>query len=290
MLWGLMLLTGCSAVKLTYGQAPTLAYWWLDGYVDISHEQAPRVRSALDEFFAWHRATQLGDYAGLLAGAQRQAVDNITPAQVCRLIDEAEQRLSIAYDHAVPAMADVLRGFSLAQVTHLEQRYDKGNDEWARDHLQGSATERREATAKRWVDRAETLYGSLDDAQRRLIGDGLAALPYEPQRWLAERRARQQDITRTLRQLLSEKADASQLQAALRAFASHQARSPRADYRAYRQRLDEANCQLLARIHNATTPAQRRKAVERLKGWEDDLRTLAREAAPVRSSLPSAAG
>ena len=51
--------------------------------------------------------------------------------------------------------------------------------------------------------------------------------------------------------------------------------SPRPAYREYQQRLYDYNCALVARLHNGTTPEQRRHGLERLKGWEDDLRALA---------------
>ena len=37
----LVLLAGCSSVRLGYGSGPLLAWWWLDGYVDFSRENAP---------------------------------------------------------------------------------------------------------------------------------------------------------------------------------------------------------------------------------------------------------
>jgi hypothetical protein len=51
--------------------------------------------------------------------------------------------------------------------------------------------------------------------------------------------------------------------------------SPRADYRRYAQALSQFNCQLSADLHNATSPAQRQVLVQKLKGWEADLRALA---------------
>ncbi len=284
----LPLLTGCSTVRLTYGQGPMLAYWWLDGYVDFTTEQAPQAKAALEDWFAWHRATQLNDYAAWLATAQRLAVDNITPAQVCRLMDEGERHVERAFDQAVPSMAEIVRGFTPAQLRHIEQRYAKGNDDWARDHLQQQPGDRLAAETKRWVERSENVYGSIDAAQRRLIATGLAASPSDPQRWADERRQRQQDILRGLRQLLAERADAAQVQAALRAFAVQFSQSPRLEYRAYRQRLKDANCQLAATLHNSTTAAQRQRAVDKLRGWEDDLRSLARD--PVSGSRAPSPG
>lgn len=272
----LALLGGCSAIRFSYNQAPVLAYWWLDGWVDFSGEQSPRVKAALEDYVAWHRATQLPDYVALLARLQAMAADRVTPAQVCSVSDDIQQRLSVAYEHAVPAMADIVRTFSPAQIDHLEKRYRRENQEMVRDYLQPDAEERREASRKRTVDRAESIYGPLDDAQKALLNAGLEASPFDPARWLDERRARQQDVLRGLRQLLTDKADAAQVQAALRAFSAQTAQSPRADYRKYRERLIEANCALTAQLHNSTRPAQRQHAVEKLKGWAEDARALMR--------------
>jgi hypothetical protein len=271
----LVLLGGCSAVRLTYGQGPLLAYWWMDRYLDFSSEQAPLVRSALAEWFAWHRQTQLPDYANWLRELQPIAGDTVTPDTVCRVTDQAQRRLVAAYAQAVPAMAEIVRTLTPAQIDHLEQRYASNRKEAERDYLQADAQERIEAAVKRTVERAESIYGSLDDSQRQLVAAGLATSPFDAQRWLVERRARQQDILRSLRQLVASQADAVAVQSALRGFAANAVRSPRADYRAYRERLDEANCQLAARLHNALTPAQRQHAVDKLKGWEEDVRVLA---------------
>jgi len=286
---GLLLpwLVGCSSLRLTYGQGPTLAYWWLDGHVDFSSEQAPRAKAALDEWFSWHRATQLGDYAALLATAQRLAVDNITPAQVCRFNQSVELRLMRAFEPAVAPAAAIVRSLSLAQIRHLDQRYLKGNAEWQGDHLQAAPPDRQAAAMKRWIDRAESFYGPLDEAQRRLVSAGMQPPLYDPQRWLDERRARQQDILRTLRQLHADRADQASTEAALRAMALHMVQSPRADFQAAKERADAAQCALIAQLHNTTTTVQRQRAVKQFKSWEDDVRALA---APVKGSAPLSPG
>ena len=64
-------------------------------------------------------------------------------------------------------------------------------------------------------------------------------------------------------------------QALLRQVYEHVWRSPREPYRAYQQRLGQYNCAFAAQVHNDMTPEQRRRAIAKLKGWEDDLRALA---------------
>ena len=280
----LLLLSGCSALRLTYGQGPLLAYWWMDRYLDFNSEQAPLARNALAEWFAWHRRTQLPDYADWLRELQPVAAANVTPETVCRVAEAAQRRIEAAYEQAVPAMAPIVRTLTPAQIDHLERRYARNNKEAERDFLQPDLQDRAEASLKRTVERAEQVYGTLDESQRQLVSAGLAASPFDPQRWLAERRARQQDILRTLRQLLATQADTATVQAALRGFAANAARSPRAEYRAYRAQLEQANCALAAQLHNALRPAQRQHAVAKLKGWEEDLRALAAAAGPAPSA------
>lgn len=280
-----LLMAGCSALRLTYGQGPLLAYWWMDGYLDFSAEQSPRVKASLEDWFGWHRAEQLPRYAALLGELQTLAGRDVTPREVCGVYDDLQQRLLVDYDQAVPAMAAVLRGLTPAQLDHLARRYADKNDEVRRDYLQSDPDKRRSASLRRVVDRAEMVYGSVNDAQRALLAAALETSPFDPAAWLAERRARQQHVLDSLRALIARNAAPAEFEAALRAYAAHALQSPRAPYRAYRERLEADNCGWIARLHNSMGAAQRQSAVERLQGWADDLQALARpRPAPLKAT------
>ncbi len=273
----LPLLSGCSTLRLGYNQGPFLAHWWLDGYADFNAEQSQRVKAALEDWFTWHRATQLPEYAQALAAMQVLAVDKITAAQACTLVQAWQQRAERAYEHALPAAAEQLRTLSAEQIKRIERQQAKKQKEAEDDYLQADPAERQKAALKRAVERAETLYGSLSDGQRQQLAVDLQATQFNPDVWLAERRARQQDITRNLRQWQAERSDSGTVQAGLRQLAVATVQSPRRDYQAYAETLMQANCTLMANVHNRSTPAQKAKAVAKLKGWEEDLRALMRQ-------------
>jgi hypothetical protein len=269
------LVSGCTAVRFAYGQGAELGYWWLDAYADFSDEQSPRVRGALDEWFRWHRATQLDDYAQLLVRLQAQAAAPVTPEQVCLASDEVMARLDPLLDKALPLAVETVRSLTLEQVLHIERKYAKVNADFRSDFLQPDPKARFKASMKRAVERAETFYGSLDDAQLEALRQGLAASPFDPQFWLEERMLRQQEALSTLRRLVNEKASPDQTLAALRTLVGHVRRSPRPQYLAYQQRLAQYNCKLAAQLHNSASGEQRASAVRRFKLWEDDARALA---------------
>ena len=270
-----LLLAGCSAVRLAYNQAPHLMYWWLNGYVDFDVEQGDRARDALADWFAWHRATQLPDYAGLLVTAQRQILNDVTPGEVCQWADELRNRIETGYEHGVPAMAEMVRSLKPQQLQRVERRYRKADDDFRDEYLQATRAEQLEESNKRAISKAELIYGDLNEGQRALLVQGIADSPFDPERWLAERQLRQREVVDTLRSLQAQRADAARTEAALRVFAAHAAQSPRPAYREYQRRLFDHNCRLIARLHNSTTAEQRRRGADRLKGWEEDLRALA---------------
>ncbi len=271
----LTLVSGCSTLRIGYSTAPDLSYWWLDRYVDFNGTQTPRVRDGLAQWFAWHRRNQLPEYAALLLRAQTEAMADTTAARVCEWQAELIRRADTAFDRAVPAAADILLSITPAQIAHIEQRYAKVNDEFRDDYLQAEPAKRAAATLKRTVERAEMLYGTLDENQRARMAAALTHSPFGAELWLAERRLHQQDALQLLNKLVKDKATREQAQLALRAYADRIEHSPREAYRRYSDRLSEFNCALAATLHNGTSAAQRHHAAQTLAGWEGDLRALA---------------
>jgi len=283
----LVTLAGCSAVRLGYNQAPQLAMWWLDGYLDFDSTQSPRVREALQRWFAWHRATQLPEYAAMLSRVQAQAAGPLTGSQVCGWAGEVRERLDPLSQQALPMVADLAPLVTAAQVARLEQRFARSNEKFREDILKADAAERLKAQIERAVDRFENVYGRLDDAQRARVAAGVRASAGGPEQWYADRLARQAEVLQTLRRLLDEKADRARAQALLGQVFDRMQGASRWDTRGKPPAAMAAQCEWIAEVHNATTPAQRQRARERLRGWEQDFRALASQAAPTVQAATS---
>ena len=169
LLWLLLapaLLAGCSAVRFGYNQAPELVFWWFDGYADFDDAQARQVRERLVQWFAWHRRTQLPDYAALLARMRADAAADTTPERACRWWADMRERAERAVDQALPYAAEVAITLRPAQIQHIERRYARVDDEFRRDHLDPDPARRLERAVERTVERAEIVYGTLDEIGR----------------------------------------------------------------------------------------------------------------------------
>lgn len=269
-----LLLGGCSAVRLGYANGTQLAWWWIDGYFDFTSEQSPAVKERIGRWFDWHRSTQLQPIAPLLAQAQQLVTADTTPERVCAFGEQTRQLLEPAMQRAIAEFAEVVPTLGERQFQALQRKHAKNIEQMKEEYLQPDPAERRQETEKRALERFERLYGRLGEAQLRVVRAGLAASPFNPELWMAERERRQADAVQTLRRLVAEKADREARIKALQGLVQRSEVSPTPEYRAYQLKLGDYNCRFAAQLHNATTPAQRLRARETIEGWSDDLRSL----------------
>lgn len=279
-------LAGCSAVRLGYDQGPFLAHWWLDSRLAFTPEQSARTKDALAQWFAWHRATQLDDYAGWLARTRGESGSGVTPQQVCRWSDELRRRLDPLVERVLPTAAEVVVTLSPEQLGRLERRLEEDDAKRRKDFLQPQQAQRWEASTERTIERFESFYGTLEPAQRALVAASVRTSPFDPARWWDGRQASQAEMMATLRRLAGDRRPREQVVAELRQAVQRRWLGAPSDPSGYRERLALHQCELAAALHNTATPAQRRHLAEKLQGWESDLRALAARGPTQVASRP----
>ncbi len=271
------LLAGCSALRLGYSQGPTLAYWWLDSYLDFDDAQRTKARDALAQWFAWHRKTELPQLAALLGRAAVEVTADASTEQACRWVETFQPRIDAAVEQTLPAVAEIAVTLRPEQIDAMRKRQARANEEFRDEYLQPKAEARLKADLERALERAEMLYGRFSGPQRDRLQEIIAASSFDPERWLADRQRRQRDLLQTLQTLPPSsppgvgRSDAVMV---LRGYWQRSRKSPDEAYARYAQQLNNYNCAAAAQIHNLTNPAQRLEAQKRLRGWEADLRSL----------------
>ena len=267
------LLSACSAVKIGYSQAPSLAYWYLDGYTDFTDAQSLQVKADLNRFHGWHRKTQLPDYADLLHRLQPLMLANITPAQACAVVLDVRRKLQVVSSQAEPAVAALAVSLQPEQLQHMQRKFSRGNADYRKDFIDATADAVRTRRYEQAVSRADMLYGPLDNQQLKRIGQLIDQSGFNAGVAYAERVRRQQDALQTLRALTPGNPAAARPD--VRALLERLLDSPDAAYRDYLEKITQEGCRAVAELHNSTTASQRRKASGVLKGYEQDFRALA---------------
>ena len=284
-------LVACSAVKAVYSQAPELAYWYLDGYVDFNGAQSLQVKADLNKLQSWHRQTQLPAYIEILQKLQQRLPSNVSAAESCEIYTDVRGRLMAVSSQMEPTAAAIASTINASQLQHMETRFAKSNTEYREDFLEGTPQEKQGKRVKKAVKRAEMLYGDLQEEQLAAITQSVDRSRFNPVLAFGEWQRRQQDVLKTVRSVsenLPTAANPTTLEKtrlAMRALIERSAESPDPGYRSYLKALTEQTCRNFAEFHNKTTPAQRKKAVETLKSYEQDFRALNGTASRVNARL-----
>jgi hypothetical protein len=280
-----VLLGACSATRLAYNQAPTFTYWWLDGYVDFTSAQSPPARADIERFFAWHRSAELPIYAQRLAQWQTLAQQDITAEQACSEVDALRASFNRMSERGVVPLTSLALQLTPAQLDHMQRHQTKGDEKFEKDFLRAPSAQRLEDRLDRAIDRYETLYGSLSEAQRQQLKTGLQQSAWDPQRTQAERQRRQAAMLQTIREVQAAHSAAFVANGsrnlppgavnALQSWSQRLQNSPTPGYPAYSAALVKDGCTQFATLHNSTSAEQRKHAVGVLRGYEGDMRALA---------------
>jgi len=274
-LLSVLALSACSAIKLGYGQAPSLLYWWLDGHLDFNDAQTPKVRETLDRLQAWHRQSELPAYADLLSRMATLAEGQVQAEQVCQISEDIQSRLNILMRESIRQFAPLVGQVQSRQIRHLSKQLEDKNSQWEEQWLQGSAASRLQRRLDKSVDRYSDFYGNLNSAQTALLRKQLELSSWTPEWGRQERLRQQRDLLTALMRIEQDKPSARQIEAVLHGVWERWL-VPSSDMDRQRwQGWLEQGCKNLAELHNSTSPEQRQRTVRRLRAYEKDLRELA---------------
>jgi hypothetical protein len=274
LLAALLGLSGCSTIKVVYNNSDDVIYWWLDGYADLQGEQKQFTRDTLTELQRWHRQQQLPEYVALLKRMQTMAPNDITPTQVCAVTEDMKTSFVTLLRFVEPANTKLASQLKPEQLVSIRKRFDKTNKTWKEDWLDPNAEERLRYRIKQATNRLEDFYGRLDKPQRDALHKWLSESIFDPKLSYAERERRQADSMQTFQRMAQEGSPTVQAQALLRGLTERSFNSPNERYRAYNRELWNENCEGFAKLHNSTTPAQRQRMLEALRGYEQDFKSL----------------
>ena len=266
--------SGCSAARLGYNSAPSLAAWWLDGYLDFDADQSAKVRTELDALIAWHRKEELPQFAATLKNLRGVAAQTITPEQVCSLYTFTLVRTEGTAERMVAAVATLAPTLQPTQLEHMARQFDKRNREWQEEWMHRSASEVTDRRVEKLVERAESFYGRLDTAQRSAVRANVLKSAFDANLTYREVLRRQQDTLQTFKHLRAGIDSESEAQASVRALLERTFNSPDSAYRQYRTDMSTQSCAAIANLHNSTNPNQRRKLAQVLLDYENDVRAL----------------
>lgn len=269
---------GCGMVKVGYRNGDTVGLFMMNRYLDLSSEQKEFVKPKLRQLLAWHKTTQLPDYAAVAAELQSKAHQQITAAEVAALGEQSRRRAFTTVDHAMPDMADIALRLTPDNIQALKTKFADDDRKFRDDHLNGDLDKRLKVRYEKTLERVEEWYGRFSNEQRKAIRQLSDSRPLDNEILLAERQRREQEIIAILNRVERERPSRDAVVAMMKAYADRFEQSPDPERRAFIESLHRSSDEMNARIHNLATPQQRTRAAAKLQEWIDDFRSLSASA------------
>ena len=263
-------LAACSLTRVAYNNATPVLTWMVDDYFDLQDAQKDFVRARLGRALAWHRESELPEYRKFLVDLVARTQAQVTQEDAQWVNVTMRAYYYRALERLLPDMAEFIEQLDAEQATRMARRFEEENTKLAKERMKGSAAERQERRAQRFVDYVEDWTGRLDAQQRELIGARYAAMPDISDDWIADRRFRQAETLALVRAKLPRAQTIAGLRRIL--IDSESWRDP--PYVAKLKQRDRQLVELVATLSLTLTPEQRARMHKRLRGYLDDVSNL----------------
>lgn len=272
----LVVVAGCSSLRLAYNNGDTVLYWWLNAYVDLDRDQKGWVREDIDKLFDWHRKTQLKDYVEILRKGQKQVQGNPTQADLMADYSEIKSRTQSLLLKAAPDLADLARSLKPEQVAQMEKKFKSNNDDYRKKFLTGDQEKRQQLRYKKSMEQFELWFGSFSSEQEALIRKASDARPLDNEIWLDERSRRQRNVLSLVQKVQNEKLGKEATVALINTLIKDSfERLEHSDRKPFFDAFESSTAQMILTVIKIATPAQKAHAVKRMQGWIDDFNSLA---------------
>ena len=258
------MICGCGS-GFVYNRLDWLSHYYVSSQVTLDRPQSRALQADLDDFFEWHRRSELPRYARFLDQMANEARVPVSVAQLDAGQREFDAFMRTSVTHAAPDAARWLDGLRPVQVDELFASLAEKDRKARAENCDASPAERRDKSAHRFIDGVEEWTGDLSRPQRELIRARYAALGRDE---CKETGAREQ-LHVEFHALVDRYRATPEFADRIAEFAAHRPVDV-----AERERF----MRLLADINHSLTLEQREQTIAHLRLYAREMRGLAAEA------------
>jgi hypothetical protein len=270
-----LLLTGC-VVRIAYGQLDWLTRWSVDSYLDLNASQERLVSEIIGRNLAWHRATELPQYADYLRELRAGVAGPVSAEFIAQqysltlvIWDRTLQQLS-------PDIARLLLTLDDEQVSEFFDELEERNAELIEEYSASAPDARRKKQDRSIIRAFRWFVGALSPEQEAVVKSHTAGMHDLTGQWLQRRRAWQS----AFHELLAGRSGNTAFEKQLTELLLDPNRFDSAEYRRLVAANREVAFAMTADVLSSLNPKQRKHLDDRLSGLARDFDELA--VAPAR--------
>lgn len=266
----LVMLVGCSALKLSYNNADALARFRLSDYVDLTPAQMEQFKARFAVLHRWHRSQELPAYADLMRKAGGKLALGVHAEDVAWVIANARSRYRRLTARVAADAAPIVASLTSEQLQQIEKKFSDNNRRFVRDYIDGDPRSSRHKRATQLEDYFRDWIGHLSDQQEQRIDRFVDEFGHMQALRLEDRKRTQQEFLALVRA----ERDPGRLAPRLAALFSNPEAGRSAEFRSAMARYEAEITTLILDMDRMLSPQQRRRAERRALDYAEDFATL----------------
>ncbi len=284
--FALLVVGGCSTMRIAYNNAPSLASWYLDTYFDLSEDQRELARVRLDSFFVWHRKAEMPQLKRLLVDFDSRLNKTLTPEDLNAIYSAGRDRYKTTADQALPDVAEFLLTLSPNQIAQLERKLEKDNLKREKESSKPLA-ERTKKRGEKIIEEMVNICGEVSAEQKAAFLALNEKMPDIEKMAMTDRRFRQREFIKLLKTHTSvgtvnisantdgKNATAKQaIVSGVRRLMFEQETWRDASYAAVLKTREQLDVEMTVNFAKTMTPAQRANAKKKIGSYLEDVNAL----------------
>ncbi len=268
------LLCSCSSIQLGYNQADFLIKWWIDDYIDLSSDQVRFYDQAFPAVAKKHRQEELPKALQKLRILRSKLDQPLMIDDGVMLVKDIQSFSRNSVNLLLEDASTLAFMLKANQMVHMENAFVKSNKKYQSDYLKGTTDEQFDKRVEKIIERAESIGGSLNKAQKTQIRDIAKEHLMDMSMAYQTRLFKQQLILKTLKQITQDQPTPAQVKNILSQLLDDLEFGSTKEQKEFESNRMINSGILIAKITQVFDDQQRKKSQVKIHNWEKDLQIL----------------
>ena len=159
----------CSTTKIAYNYADFFVLNWFDSYIDLNESQRSDIKNKVDNFFIWHRKSELPKVIVFLEDIKFRYKGGLKKDDISWISDQSKIFWDRILNHIEADLAAFLLTISDSQVFQAKEAMLEKEDDWLIEQSKMTSDELHSHVLSRLYEFLEDWMGNLEAHQKKQI-------------------------------------------------------------------------------------------------------------------------
>ena len=248
--------------------------WWLDDYIDLTDDQEKFYAQAVPSLLKKHRQEELPKALQKIRQLRAKLDGPLNEEDGTLIVRELKTLSKESIYLVQDDLAKLALTIQVKQIQHLQNTFNKSNSKFQNDYLKGSAEDRFNKRLEKIIERTEEFTGDLSKLQKSKLREIAKEYLLDMQIVYQTRIFKQQLIISTLNRINSEQPSLPQVKTLLNQLFTEIELGSTYEQKEFEKKRDLNSGIILSKTTELLDQSQRKKSLEKVRAWENDLQIL----------------